>query len=219
MTIHHLRRSYDLSALDREHLAGDPMNQFRTWFLEASDFDKPEWLEINAMTLSTYEDSTGAVASRIVLLKHFDDHGFTFFSNYDSDKARQMAEHPQAGLLFYWPHVERQVRIEGMVTKTDRTTSEQYFRERPRASQLGAVASRQSQPISDRQTLEAAVAELAAKHGDAPIECPPYWGGFRLSPSRIEFWQGRPDRLHDRFVYTRPVGASDATWKIDRLSP
>lgn len=219
MTIKHFRRSYEQKALDRADLVNDPVEQFGEWFSEANEVDKPEWLEVNAMTLSTYETATGCVAARIVLLKHFDAAGFTFFTNYQSDKGQQLLAHPRASLVFYWPHVERQVRIEGSVSQTDRATSEQYFAERPRASQLGAVVSSQSRPILGRQELDEAVAKLVAEYGDRPIPCPQNWGGFRLKPTRIEFWQGRPDRLHDRFVYIRSADMSTNSWSIQRLSP
>ncbi len=167
------------------------------------------------MTLSTYNPASAQITSRIVLLKHLDERGFMFFTNYLSDKGKQLVEHPQASLVFYWPHMERQVRVLGHVSKTDRATSEHYFHSRPRSSQLGAAASQQSKVIADRQVLEAEVARLDALYQDQQVPCPEHWGGLLLAPYEIEFWQGRQDRLHDRFVYRK----QGDLWEIARLSP
>ncbi len=210
-----LRRNYDLKALERQDLAAHPVNQFHKWFEEVRDASPPDWLELNAMTLSTYDRTSSQVTARIVLLKHLDERGFMFFTNYASDKGAQLADHPQASLVFYWPHMERQVRVVGHVSKTDRATSEHYFHSRPRSSQLGAAASQQSREIENRQVLEAEVARLDALYENQQVPCPEHWGGLLLQPTVVEFWQGRQDRLHDRFVY-RKQGDS---WSIARLSP
>jgi pyridoxamine 5'-phosphate oxidase len=219
MVIHHLRRAYEQRTLSRQELADDPLQQFAVWFREAAEVEHPDWLEINAMTLATYDPMAGCVAARIVLLKHFDHAGFTFFTNYESDKGRQLAACPRASLVLYWPHVERQVRIEGSVTRTDRDTSQRYFSERPRSSQLGAIASQQSRPLLDDAALAQRVAALEQEFGDREIPCPENWGGYRLHPTRLEFWQGRPDRLHDRFVYVRSADTRTVSWSVERLSP
>lgn len=215
MTMRDLRRSYDMKALERQDLAAHPVNQFHKWFDEARDASPPDWLELNAMTLGTYDQAAQQVTSRIVLLKHLDERGFMFFTNYESHKGMQLSEHPQASLVFYWPHMERQVRVLGRVSKTDRATSEHYFHSRPRTSQLGAAASRQSSVIENRQVLETEVARLDALYQDQPVPCPEHWGGLVVVPYEIEFWQGRLDRLHDRFVYRKQAEA----WEIARLSP
>ncbi len=214
MDIQNLRRSYELDAIDVDVMSADPIEQFKAWLELAQSTDAPKWLEVNAMTLCT-ADELGRVSGRIVLLKSVDDKGFTFFSNYQSDKAQQLDANPRAALVFYWPHLERQVRIEGAVTKTDDATSDAYFRARPRGSQIGAVVSPQSRPLSDRQELEYQAKSLENQIGTNPIPRPSYWGGYRLEPSRIEFWQGRANRLHDRFLYMR----SDAHWLLTRLAP
>ena len=210
----HLRRTYERHQLDRDQLVDDPFDQFPLWFDEALEHEKPSWLEVNAMTLAT-TTRDGHVSSRIVLLKAIDRSGFSFFSNYLSRKGQELAINPRASLLFYWPHVERQVRIEGIVSKTDSQTSDGYFQARPRGSQLGAVVSPQSQVIADRTKLEADAQALDLKYEDKQIPRPDYWGGYRLEPESIEFWQGRPNRLHDRFVYHYVNGL----WKICRLAP
>lgn len=219
MTMRDLRRNYVRKALNRDDLATDPIEQFQRWFLEAVAVDHPEWLELNAMTLATYELQSGQVYARIVLLKHFDASGFTFFSNYNSDKGLQLAAHPKASLALYWPHTEQQVRIQGAVSRTDRETSERYFHARPRASQLGAAASPQSKAIPDRRVLEAEVERLDQLYQDREIPCPEHWGGYLLTPHEIEFWQGRSDRLHDRFVYRLTDATPQPSWTIQRLSP
>ena len=212
----HLRRTYEQKKLERHQLLADPFAQFQLWFSEASDTERPNWFEINAMTLST-ADLTGKVSSRIVLLKSVDSEGFTFFTNYESAKGQQLAANPQASLLLYWPHNERQIRIDGLVTKTDSNTSDSYFQSRPRGSQIGAIVSPQSQVVDDYHALEVCADEKEIEYTGQTIPRPTHWGGYRLAPFRIEFWQGRPNRLHDRFIYVRDTVSS--TWKLNRLAP
>ncbi len=158
----------------------------------------------------------GQPSARMVLLKEVNEDGFVFYTNYTSRKGRELAQNPRAALVFYWPQLSRQVRVTGNVTKTTRSQSEAYFRTRPRGAQLGAWASRQSSIIPDRQTLEARVRKMEAKFADKPIPAPPNWGGYRLRPDSIEFWQGRADRLHDRIRYSR---GTRRAWRMARLSP
>ncbi len=214
MTIHHLRRDYRFGSLTRDQMPDDPIALFRTWFDELRSMDLPEWFEPNAMSLATAKPERGA-ACRIVLLKEFDDRGFTFFTNYLSSKGEQIAADNRVALGFFWPILERQIRIEGFATKVDPSLSEKYFRSRPRSSQLSANASPQSQIIQDESTLTQLVEDLDAKLQGAEVPCPEHWGGYRVSPELIEFWQGRPSRLHDRFRYLRRPGG----WQVDRLGP
>ena len=170
---------------------------------------------VNAVTLAT-STRDGIPNARIVLLKGFDAHGFVFFTNYESQKGREIAENPRAALVFFWPSIERQIRILGPVIKVSRAESEAYFHSRPRASQLGAWASRQSEILSDRDALDKAFAEVTERYEGHDVALPPLWGGFRLAPTSVEFWQNCPNRLHDRLRYTR---RADNTWRIERLSP
>ncbi len=210
-TFEELRREYQRDALDEAHCAAEPFAQFGRWFDEAVRADLPE---PNAMTLAT-ADAAGRPSARMVLLKGFDLRGFVFFSNYESDKGRDLAANPHAALLFFWQELERQVRLAGPVAQLDPAESDAYFASRPLASRLGAWASPQSQPISGKAWLVARVAEMGVRHGLSP-ERPPHWGGYLLRPETVEFWQGRPSRLHDRLRYSKAEG--DA-WRLDRLAP
>jgi pyridoxamine 5'-phosphate oxidase len=215
--IQDFRRNYDQDSLDRATLEANPTAEFLKWLEYAHAAPAPHWLEITAMTLAT-SDSSGRVSARIVLLKTVDATGFTFFTNYRSDKAQQLLDNPLAALVFYWPHIERQVRVEGIVTHTDSAVSDKYFHARPRGSQIGAVVSPQSQPLLDRDQLEKSAEQLAVTYaGDQVIPRPEYWGGYLLKPNRVEFWQGRPNRLHDRFLYSKIE--SEESWTISRLAP
>ena len=205
------RHEYIGKGLRRRDLDPDPVKQFKNWFTAAFN---AQILDANAMTLATCVD--GKPAARVVLLKDFDGRGFVFFTNYASDKGRQLEKNPNAALVFYWMEVERQIRIQGKVKKTSRAEAEEYFHSRPIGAQLGAWASHQSETIDARRVLNARLEEMKQRFAEGPIPLPPHWGGYRLKPERIEFWQGRPDRLHDRFRYTLQRNGS---WKIDRLAP
>jgi pyridoxamine 5'-phosphate oxidase len=211
MTIPSLRKEYRMAALDRAGLDPDPVVQFGRWFDQAVGAGLPE---PNAMTLAT-ASAGGRPSARVVLLKGYDDRGFVFYSNYDSRKGEELTANPWAALVFYWAPLERQVRVEGRVERTSREESAAYFRSRPLGSRLGALASAQSRPIPGREVLERRVAELEAAHPDGEVPLPDFWGGYRVVPDAVEFWQGRPDRLHDRFRYAR----ADQGWTVARLSP
>lgn len=205
-------RYLDEAKLSRTTAEADPVRQFAAWFTLAKELD-PEFA--NAMVLTTAATS-GQSSSRLVLLKDFDEQGFVFFTNYGSRKAQELAANPQANLVFWWKEVYRQVRIEGRVEKVSRAESEQYFATRPRGSQIGAWASRQSALLDRRTDLQAKIAEIERKFKGQEVPCPPFWGGYRLRPQAIEFWQGRESRLHDRLCYRYN---EDGAWEIERLSP
>ena len=207
-----IRNSYSKMSLTEEVVEPDPIQQFTKWWTEAlaAEID-----EVNAMTLSTA--SIDAVPSaRVVLLKNFSEKGFVFFSNYNSYKGQQLAENPKACLVFFWKELERQVRITGLVMKVSAAENDTYFYSRPIASQIGAIASPQSQVIVNRQWLDEHYTELEKKLQDEIIKRPQHWGGYLVRPVVIEFWQGRPSRLHDRIQYTLE---DDGIWKIERLAP
>jgi pyridoxamine 5'-phosphate oxidase len=235
MSIADLRREYNLAGLRRRDLNDDPMVQFQRWFDQATGarasgrirrfFVKwyksmlmiraSEQLDLNAMTLAT-ADKHGRPSARVVLLKGVDKRGFIFYTNYNSRKGGELEQNPEAALVFYWSEQERQVCVAGQVSKLPRSESEAYFRSRPRGSQIGAWASDQSTVVQDRAELEKKWRQFEEQFPGTEIPCPEHWGGYVLAPTRVEFWQGRPNRLHDRFRYTRQP---DRTWLIERLSP
>lgn len=207
-----LRRDYTLFGLTENTLEKNPIDQFRIWFNQAL---RAKLVEPNAMTLATARPD-GAPAARILLLKGFDYRGFVFFTNYSSAKGRELDSNPVAALVFFWMELERQVRVCGEVVRTSREESETYFRSRPRESQIGAHVSHQSEVIAGREELEKRQREIEAAFAGKEVPLPDYWGGYRLFPRNLEFWQGRPGRLHDRIRYTREA---DEAWKIERLCP
>ncbi len=211
MSIADLRREYRLASLDIADVDPDPVAEFGKWLEQAL---RAEILEPHAMTLAT-ASADGVPSARIVLLRGYDAAGFTFFTDYRSRKGRELADNPRAALVFYWPDLERQVRILGTVRKVSRDESEAYFSSRPHGSRIGAWASHQSAVLGSRQALEDAVREMLSQHPDADVPLPEHWGGYRVVPAEFEFWQGRESRLHDRLRYRR----SGHTWRVDRLSP
>jgi pyridoxamine 5'-phosphate oxidase len=215
MDIARLRKDYALASLDVADVAPDPVAQFDKWLHEALAAQLPE---PTAMSLATV-DAEGRPSSRIVLLKGCDARGFVFFTNYASRKGRELAGNPHAALLFHWIELERTVRIEGRVARVSAEESDTYFASRPLGSRIGAVASPQSERIPDRAWLEQRVAEAEARHGTT-VPRPEHWGGYRLAPERLEFWQGRRSRLHDRLRYVRSAaGEGSSGWSIERLAP
>ncbi len=211
LSIADLRKNYCSATLNENEVAPDPIAQFENWFNQAL---QAQLTEPNAMTLSTVS-AEGRPSARIVLLKGITKEGFLFYTNYDSQKGKELAAHPFAALTFFWVDLERQVRIEGKVAKVDAQTSATYFHSRPRASQIGAWASPQSTVITERGFLEKQAEQYTKKFTNQEVPLPPYWGGYQVTPDRIEFWQGRRSRLHDRILYTRK---SDQ-WVINRLAP
>jgi pyridoxamine 5'-phosphate oxidase len=212
ISIADLRQSYTLAGLKEADADPNPFKQFQIWFEQAVDAQLPE---PNAMTLATIS-SDGKPSARMVLLKDFDARGFTFYTNYESAKGQQLDRTPWAALVFWWAQLERQVRIEGQVEKVSERESDEYFSIRPETSQLGAWASDQSQAIENREVLEAKFARLKEKYAGQKIPRPSHWGGFRVIPHEIEFWQGRPSRLHDRLRYRL---LEDGSWMRERLAP
>jgi pyridoxamine 5'-phosphate oxidase len=206
-----IREEYSGEPLDESHAAADPIAQFNAWFAEAVEASIPM---VNAMTLAT-ADAAGKPAARIVLLKGVDSRGFVFYTNYESRKAQELAANPRAALLFYWIELEREVRVEGSIEKTTTAESDDYFASRPLGSRLAAIASPQSAVIGARAMLEERYAEAQKRHGATPPR-PSGWGGYRVVPDAIEFWQGRANRLHDRLLYRK---ATAAAWEIVRLAP
>ncbi len=207
-----LRRVYARAALDEATAPPDPLALFAAWFEEAL---AAEVAEPNAMTLAT-ADADGRPSARVVLMKGFDARGLSFYTNLESRKGRELLANPRAAVAFWWPPLERQVRFEGAVERVDEAEADAYFAVRPRGSRLGAWASPQSRPIEGRAVLDARLDAATAMHPDADVPRPPFWGGFRLGPDAVEFWQGRPDRLHDRLLYTRADGGD---WSRTRLAP
>lgn len=207
-----LRIDYSKSQLSEADAAADPFEQFRRWF---ADVQAAGIAEPNAMTLAT-ADASGAPSARVVLLKGFDERGFAFFTNYTSRKAADLEANARAALCFYWQPLERQVRVEGRAERVSREESEAYFRTRPPSAQLGAWVSRQSRPVASRQELERRERALMERFAGQEVPRPEFWGGYRVVPHAVEFWQGRPSRLHDRILYTR---GPDGSWARQRLSP
>jgi pyridoxamine 5'-phosphate oxidase len=235
MSLADVRREYSLTGLRRSALEADPIAQFKKWFDQATGArasgrvrrffirwykalllaSGAEPLDLTAMTLATV-DGQGRPSARVVLLKGVDQRGFIFYTNYESRKGQELVGNPHAALVLYWPDQERQVCIAGEVSKLPHAESDAYFKTRPHGSRLAAWASKQSAAIKDRATLEDRWKQMEAQYAGQEVPRPPFWGGYLLSPTRVEFWQGRPNRLHDRFCYTRQP---DKTWLIERLAP
>lgn len=209
--INTLRRDYSKHELDESHVDKNPLAQFDAWFKDAV---KAEVHEPNAMVLSTVS-SERKPSARVLLLRGFNEKGFVFYSNYNSRKGMEMEQNPYAAMTFYWQEIERQVRIEGKIEKQEEEKSTDYFNSRPRESKIGAWTSPQSKIIKSRSELDIKYAELTEKYKNGEVLRPPFWGGYYLKPSSIEFWQGRPSRLHDRILYT----FQNNDWKIERLAP
>ena len=212
MTLAELRREYSLHSLDIGDVAAEPIAQFRRWF---DDARAAEIIEPNAMTLATCSPE-GTPSARIVLLKDVSDAGFVFFTQYRSRKGQELEANPRVALVFFWKEIERQVRIVGTALRVTDAENAAYFAQRPRGARLGAWASHQSTIIQNRTTLEAEALRAEARFAQNDVPCPPYWGGYRVSPSEVEFWQGRPNRLHDRLRYRRN---DEGQWVIERLQP
>ena len=209
--ISRLRKEYTRAGLDESDAALDPIEQFRGWFDDAlaANLHEP-----NAMTIATATPE-GRPSARIVLIKGFDERGFVFYTNYGGRKARELEENPHCALVFYWGELERQVRVEGRVSRVSEGESDAYFASRPRGSQLGAWASEQSRSVENRSALERRLRELEREYEGREVPRPPFWGGYRVEPETVEFWQGRENRLHDRLLYSRFVEG----WRVERLQP
>lgn len=212
--MHELRKQYTRGGLNDQDMLDDPLDQLKLWFELAVQEVDVDWFEPNAVTLATASPE-GDVTARIVLLKGVDERGLLFYTNYESPKGKQLEQNPLAAIVVYWPHLERQIRVEGKVEKTTREMSERYFHSRPRGSQISAAISDQSAEVASRGELEAKAKELEESLRGQTVPLPETWGGYRLEPLRFEFWQGRENRLHDRYQYDR----DGATWKRVRLAP
>ena len=210
-TVADLRKEYTRAGLSKSDVDPDPVEQFRRWFDEALEADLHE---PNAMTVATAAPD-GRPSARVVLLKVFDERGFVFYTNYEGRKGRELEENPRAALLFYWGELERQVRIEGTVSRTSEGESDAYYASRPRGSRLGAWASEQSRAVEGREVLEGRARDLEVEYEGREVPRPAFWGGYRVEPEVVEFWQGRESRLHDRISYRR----GDGGWEIERLQP
>ncbi len=206
------RHDYEKASLDESAVAADPIAQFRAWFDQATAGGLPE---PNAVTVSTASPE-GRPSSRVVLMRGFDERGFVFYTNYRSRKGREIESNPFAAMCFFWQPMERQVRVEGRVERTTEAESDDYFRSRPTGSKLGAWVSNQSGVVPSRETLEAEMDAIQARFPGEDVPRPPHWGGFRVVPEAVEFWQGRRSRLHDRLVYRR---SDDGGWRVERLAP
>lgn len=211
--IGHLRKSYEQGSLDDSALQEDPLKLFDLWFKRADADDRID--EANAMSLATL-DEEGYPKARVVLLKQYGAEGFVFYTNYNSQKGKAMAQHPQVSLSFFWPALEQQIIIRGKVSRVSEDASDAYFYSRPLGSQLGAIASAQSQPLSSRQQLEERLVELQKRYKDTQPQRPAHWGGYSVEPDVMEFWQGRPNRLHDRIEFTKNIHGQ---WMGSRLAP
>lgn len=211
VNLENMRKQYEIAELKRIHLPESPTDMFRKWFERTENLKN---IEPNAMTLAT-ASRKGKPSSRIVLLKEYDEKGFVFYTNYNSKKGQEIELNPYGSLTFHWHQLECQIRISGKIRKISKEKSEKYFLSRPRLSQISVLASKQSDVIKSREELKDKVQLLEKKYENKEITMPDYWGGYRLEHKKIEFWQGRRDRLHDRFVYTR----HGTTWQIERLSP
>ena len=211
VNLNEMRKQYNITELNRSDLLESPTDMFRVWFEKV---EKSETIEVNAMTLAT-SSKKGEPSSRIVLLKGYDENGFVFYTNYNSEKGNQIEQNPYGSLTFHWNQLERQIRIKGKIRRMSRDKSEKYFRSRPRLSQISVLASNQSDVLENRMELEERFINIEKTYEGKEIPCPDYWGGYRLEHRKVEFWQGRRDRMHDRFVYTK----HGTTWQTNRLSP
>tara|TARA_B110000438_G_C15765138_1_gene629203 strand:+ start:177 stop:815 length:639 start_codon:yes stop_codon:yes gene_type:complete len=211
VNLNDMRKQYNIAKLNRSDLLESPTEMFRDWFEKVENLDN---IEVNAMTLAT-SSKIGEPSSRIVLLKGYDEKGFVFYTNYNSEKGKQIEQNPYGSLTFHWNQLERQIRIRGKIRKISRAQSEKYFNSRPRLSQVSVLASKQSDVLTNRMELEERFIEIEKKYEGKEIPCPDYWGGYCLEHRKVEFWQGRRDRMHDRFAYTK----HGTTWQTERLSP